>query len=232
MRLAIPIHLGRISPLYDLAEHALLLELEDDEERWRTEISLNPPQGSRRGDLLEQARIDHVVCGAISASEMKDLLDLGILVLSMVAGTCGEIIRSLTLGGQLDDRFGRPGCGDRPQGQGSSGGRRSPTLYWGWRRPGGVLSPSPVRLSAVRPRSLCFGGKMGGKWIEPLERDHESHLRRLPGLVRPIGADVPRSCRNTVVRCRRTQASQDVSGVATRIGLHRMETRITRGEQR
>jgi len=137
MRIAIPIHLGRISPLFDLARRALLVELDDDQEQWRDEISMDPPKGCRRGDLLERAEVDHVICASISAAEMLDLLDRGVLVWSMVAGDYKEIIDSLKARGEITDRFRMPGCGNRPPDLDSDHRRQSHIGHWGWKSPGG-----------------------------------------------------------------------------------------------
>jgi len=135
MLIAMPIHRGRISPLFDLARRALLVEIVDHREVGLMEVPFVPPRGLRRADMLQRAGVDHVVCAAISTCELEDLLRCGLAVWPCVVGHCLDVAEALTVDGKLEDRFRMPGLGIAPGGVTSSCANSAGRLTWGWRKP-------------------------------------------------------------------------------------------------
>lgn len=101
---------NRVSPVFDVAKAAILLELDGDREVRRRLVTLHSQDPSRRVGELSQHAVNVLVCGAISRPLEAMLLAAGICVIPQ---TCGDIERVVQafLTGHLDDcEFLMPGC--------------------------------------------------------------------------------------------------------------------------
>ena len=155
MKVALPIHRDRISPLFDTAGRAIVLEFGDGAAFTSTEVNLPGDGSPAQVESLVSAGVERLVCGAISGPLMAQLLWRGLQVWPGVAGEVKEVITSLCSRGALDGTFMMPGCGGgrrrrgRGRGFGGGGGRR-----WGWQAAEGPSGPWGDRRPRKRGREL------------------------------------------------------------------------------
>jgi predicted Fe-Mo cluster-binding NifX family protein len=110
MRLLIPIHEGRISPLFDVARTLLLVDVEGDVETARRELRIKETGQLERARRVASLGVHTVICGAISRSLEALLFSAGV---SVIPNTCGPVEE--VLAGFVTGRFGprsflMPGC--------------------------------------------------------------------------------------------------------------------------
>jgi predicted Fe-Mo cluster-binding NifX family protein len=150
MKVALPTHRGRISPLYDTAGQVVVVDVGEGTGMKSAELSL-PGDGSlAQVEALVAARVERLVCGAISGNLMGWLLQRNLKVWPGVAGEIDEVVACLAAEGVLDATFKMPGCRGRGKGPGAGRSR----WQWGWHAAGGEASDRPRR----RRRSRCWGG--------------------------------------------------------------------------
>ncbi len=125
MKVAIPYWQGRVSPVFDVAGHVLLVEVHEGKEQGREDLPMGGGQPQTRAKVLREHDATVLICGAISWPMELAMTAAGIEVVSQ---TCGEVERVLAafIGGQLNQgTFLMPGCcGRRRWGQGGRGGGR------------------------------------------------------------------------------------------------------------
>jgi predicted Fe-Mo cluster-binding NifX family protein len=108
-KIAIPYHLGRVSPVFDVARNVLTVSLKDGQEQGRGEAALGTFDPFLRAQELKNLGVDVLVCGAISQAYETALSVKGIKVIGSVCGPLEEVL-SAALNGTLEDaRFLMPG---------------------------------------------------------------------------------------------------------------------------
>jgi len=122
MKIAIPHWQGRISPVFDVAENVLIVEIADGVERNRQDVRFDVEAPQARAVRLAETGANVLVCGAISwPLEMA----IGATGIEVVPQTCGEVERILAafLEGRLNhNAFLMPGCcGRRRRSRGRRG---------------------------------------------------------------------------------------------------------------
>lgn len=122
MRIAIPQWQSRVSPVFDVAENLLLIEVADTHEVGRREVSLTTTDPTRRARQVAQLPADVLICGAISWPLEVALRSAGVQVISQICGQVDEVMRSFLLGDLDNDAFRMPGCCGRRR-RGRRGGR-------------------------------------------------------------------------------------------------------------
>jgi len=110
MIVAIPVWQGRVSPVLDVAEHLLLVQLEGWHEVARREATGLEQHPHRRARQLAELGVTTVVCGAVSRPLEQLLCAQHIQVISHVCGDVDEVVRAYCSGSLSDDRFAMPGC--------------------------------------------------------------------------------------------------------------------------
>jgi predicted Fe-Mo cluster-binding NifX family protein len=109
MRVAIPVFRARISPAFDTCTRVLLIDLEQKQEIERREIYLDEFSLSERVTILQNARIETVICGGISDVFHNMLKGAKINSIIGRAGEVEQIVYAF-LREQLDEpRFHMPG---------------------------------------------------------------------------------------------------------------------------
>ena len=110
MRLAMPIWAGRIAPVFDVAQHLVVVEVKGDREVARQEWSLREAGLADRTANLVDGGIDILICGAISRPLDRMLVEAGIQVVAHTCGRAEEVLQAF-LTGQFSERsFLMPGC--------------------------------------------------------------------------------------------------------------------------
>jgi len=148
----LPIHRGRISPLFDTARRALIVEVVNGAEERRSEVALPGDASLAQCKALIDTGADSLLCGAVSGLMMSELLWRGIRIWPGVAGDIEDVIASLISRGGPDEAFRMPGCGGRGrgggQGHGRGCGRRGQP--WGWQSAGGSAGNETLREQRSR----------------------------------------------------------------------------------
>lgn len=122
MRVAIPAYSGRISPVFDAAQHLLIIDILNGEERDRNALVMQEPESLRRARWVAGLGVNVLICGAISWPLAALLESAGVRVISRKCGPVEEVLRVFMSGGLSEDAFVMPGCRGRRRRK--KGGRR------------------------------------------------------------------------------------------------------------
>lgn len=110
MKVAVPEWRGRVSPVFDVAEQLLLVDLNRQEHNSRVTESLGRMGSQERVQRLSELGVDVLVCGAISWPLEALLTAGGIRVIPLVCGDVNEVVRAFGEGTLDEQRFAMPGC--------------------------------------------------------------------------------------------------------------------------
>jgi predicted Fe-Mo cluster-binding NifX family protein len=102
MKVAMAHWKDRISPVFDVADHFLLLEVEGRREIGRKSLRLAGLNPFERVKTLSELGVDVLLCGAISLTLEKALIGAGIRVVGFLGGELENVIQAF-LDGSLDD---------------------------------------------------------------------------------------------------------------------------------
>lgn len=111
MRLAIPQHEGRVSPVFDVARNVLLIDFENRREVRREERKLKRTDLPSRAAEFLRLGANVLVCGAISASMEDILLFSGVRVIGFRCGPVDALVAAVLNGGIAKPEYCMPGCG-------------------------------------------------------------------------------------------------------------------------
>jgi len=109
MRVAIPVHDGRVSPVFDAARHLLVIRTRDREVVARKELDVEDPGPYSRAHLVVGLGINVLICGAISRQIEAMLASEGVTVIARRCGEVEEIVRAFLAGGLGQGAFLMPG---------------------------------------------------------------------------------------------------------------------------
>jgi predicted Fe-Mo cluster-binding NifX family protein len=124
MKLAISTLDDRISPVFDVAQAVLLVQLRCGRELGRQTVLLHARDMARRAAELSQQDVDVLICGAISRPLEATLRTVGIHVIPQTCGPIDEVLRAFVAGRLNGRAFLMPGCcGRRRRGRSRRGGR-------------------------------------------------------------------------------------------------------------
>jgi predicted Fe-Mo cluster-binding NifX family protein len=121
MRIAIPQWQGRVSPVFDVAENLLLVEVAGTHEIGRQEVAMTAVDPTKRAQQVAHLPADVLICGAISWPLELALRSAGVGVISQICGQVDEVMRSFLLGELANDAFRMPGCCGRHRFRGGRG---------------------------------------------------------------------------------------------------------------
>lgn len=113
MTLAMPIWEGRISPVFDVARHLLLVELENGSERSRQERLVTEHSLHNWVTMLAELGVDSLVCGAITDELAAALMRGGVQIVPWIKGEVQPVLAAYLAGELSDPSFAVPGsrCG-------------------------------------------------------------------------------------------------------------------------
>ena len=126
MRVAVPTWSGRVSPVFDVARHLLVADLDGATEVGRHEVAIEDTELGARAKTVAQLGVDVLICGGISAPLEAILVSSGVRVIPHTCGPTEEVLRAFARGQLQDTAFLMPGCCRRRRRR--QGGRRG-----GWR---------------------------------------------------------------------------------------------------
>ncbi len=110
MRVAIPSWSGRVSPVFDVAKHLLLVDLDGEAEAGRQEVAIEETELGARARRVTQLGVDVLISGALSAPLEAMLVSLGVRVIPQTCGPTEEVLRAFASGRLPDEAFLMPGC--------------------------------------------------------------------------------------------------------------------------
>jgi predicted Fe-Mo cluster-binding NifX family protein len=102
MKIAIAHWQNRISPVFDVADRLILIDVEDGREVHRESLRLAGCDPFGRTRELSDLGVDVLLCGAVSHVLEKTLVAAGIQVLGFLGGNLESIV-SAFIDGQLKD---------------------------------------------------------------------------------------------------------------------------------
>jgi len=126
MYVAIPTLADRVSPVFDVAQNVLLVELDEAHEVYRQTVPLHSQDIAHRAAELAQYGVNVLICGAVSRPLEELLRAAGIHVIAQTCGPVEEVLRAFA-DNRLDQRaFLMPGCcgARRHRWHGAGGGGR------------------------------------------------------------------------------------------------------------
>ena len=103
-------HMGRISPVFDVASNLRMYEVENGWVKQVTEKALIGKSAFMRAQEVSGYGITTVICGAISRPLEQAMGALGVNVIGFVCGPIEEVIRAYADGLIKDEKFLMPGC--------------------------------------------------------------------------------------------------------------------------
>ena len=110
MRVAIPTWSARVSPVFDVAKHLLLVDFDGEAEAGRQEAAIEEPELGARTRRVAKLGVDVLICGAISAPLEAMLVSAGVRVIPHTCGPTEEVLRAFARGRLPDEAFLMPGC--------------------------------------------------------------------------------------------------------------------------
>ena len=128
MKLAITNWQSRVSPVFDTAEHLMILDVGDGAEVSRLEYPMAGLAPAQRIKRLAELKVDVLICGAISRPLINMMNKYEIKVIPHISGEVNDVVARYLAGRPLDGRFLMPGCGRRNRFQG--GCRRGRARNW------------------------------------------------------------------------------------------------------
>lgn len=109
-RVGICHHMGRVSPVFDVASNLRIFEVEKEWFRELEEKVLVGRGAFTRAREVSRHGIETVICGAVSRPLQQALHALGVNVLGFVCGSIDDVVRAFADGRLQDERFLMPGC--------------------------------------------------------------------------------------------------------------------------
>lgn len=110
-RIALPTWEGRVSPVFDVAEHLLIVDLDGVSQRRRQSRRLGDAEPLVRAHVLASEEVDVLICGAISRPLEHVLAGAGVEVVSGICGRVDDVLRAFSLSLLTSDTaLHLPGC--------------------------------------------------------------------------------------------------------------------------
>jgi predicted Fe-Mo cluster-binding NifX family protein len=109
-RVAIPDWNGQVSPVFDVAARALVVDLDQGREVRRQIAGLTGLTPAGRVLRLESLGVETLVCGAISRPLEEMAVARGIEVVALVSGPVDLVERFVALGRPIPEACLLPGC--------------------------------------------------------------------------------------------------------------------------
>lgn len=97
-RIALPNWQGRLSPVFDVAQQLMVVEMSGRQEHGRQFCSLSAPDAASRAKTLLAHDVDVLICGAISQSLERAVTAAGIGVIAGICGDVDRVLRAYALG--------------------------------------------------------------------------------------------------------------------------------------
>jgi predicted Fe-Mo cluster-binding NifX family protein len=125
VKIAIPHWQGRISPVFDVSENLVLIDIEGGREQRRENVILQSRDPFRRAKEVSGLGAKVVLCGAVSHELEHALAGAGVEVVGFVCGDLEAVVTAFLRGELADGGFLMPGrLGERQSGRIRRGRRK------------------------------------------------------------------------------------------------------------
>ncbi|MCK9375589.1 MAG: hypothetical protein M0P73_05505 [Syntrophobacterales bacterium] len=108
--LAIPVLRSRVAPVLNWCSRIQIFPPEPSQEAVGQELILPHLEAAQRLQVLHEKGVNTLICGALSADLLRYAGDLGLTVVSGVAGEVQEVVQSYWQNTLDDPKFWLPGC--------------------------------------------------------------------------------------------------------------------------
>ncbi|MGC9455069.1 MAG: NifB/NifX family molybdenum-iron cluster-binding protein [Phycisphaerae bacterium] len=110
MRVAIADFDGRVSPVFDVARHLRVLDVDSGETVAREDVALTEVHELSRVARLKDLGVDVLICGAVSRPLEAALTSAGMRVIARICGPVEDVVSAYLQGRLLSDAFLMPGA--------------------------------------------------------------------------------------------------------------------------
>jgi len=110
MKVAIPDWQGRISPVFDVAAHLMVADVEEGQTLEQRTVALNAGDLPARVQQINNLGVGVLICGAISWPLELALSNAGVEVIPHTCGEVEQILAAFVTGRLSLDTFLMPGC--------------------------------------------------------------------------------------------------------------------------
>ena len=116
MKIAIAHWQGRVSPVFDVSDCLIVVDIQDGVELHRQHINLASRDSFERVQEVSRLGAQVLICGAVSHPLETALIGAGIRVFGFICGDLESVIGAFQAGQLSDARYLMPGCcGKRQQ---------------------------------------------------------------------------------------------------------------------
>ncbi len=125
--LAIPVLRARVAPVLNWCSRIQIFPEEPSAEGFSQELILPHLEAAQRLKVLQEQGVSTLICGALSADLLRYAGEIGLTIISGVAGEVEEVVKSYWENSLDNPRFWLPGCrGARRYRSGWRGGNGAP----------------------------------------------------------------------------------------------------------
>jgi predicted Fe-Mo cluster-binding NifX family protein len=110
MKIAIAQWRDRISPVFDVSDRLVLIDIENGIERHREDIVLTCRGPFERTGEVLRLGVQVLICGAVSRPLETALISAGVRVIGFICGGLEDVIGAYLKGTLSNKRFQMPGC--------------------------------------------------------------------------------------------------------------------------
>jgi len=110
VRIAMTVLGERISPVFDVSQHFVLVDVEEGREISRRAETVAVAEPLVKLDRLSEWAVSAVICGAISRPLAEMLIASGVRVIPFVAGDAEDVLAAYLRGELPGPSFVMPGC--------------------------------------------------------------------------------------------------------------------------
>jgi len=110
MRIVVPTHEDRISPVLDAARNFVVFDLDGNHNLHRREVRIDEADVIAKAKRIERLAPDVLICGAISRALASVLLTSGMRVIGNTCGAVDEVVAAWVGGALTEQAYLMPGC--------------------------------------------------------------------------------------------------------------------------
>jgi predicted Fe-Mo cluster-binding NifX family protein len=129
MKIAIAHWQGRVSPVFDVSDSLIVIDIQNGVEAGRQQINLASRDSFERAQEVSRLGARVLICGAVSYPLETALIGAGIQVFGFICGELEAIIGAFQDGQLTDARYLMPGCCGKRQRIGLRRGRENDSKH-------------------------------------------------------------------------------------------------------
>jgi len=135
MKIAVPEHCGRVSPVFDSSQKLVVFDIAGTGEMECRTVDLSGLHPTGRAALLRELEVDVLLCGGISAWLSENIRLSGVEVVPWLAGEMHQVLEAYFSGRISEPDYAMPGCCRRRRHRGGPRRRKGPNVFKGFSAP-------------------------------------------------------------------------------------------------